>query len=74
MNAEIIEPSEGVTAQLIRRLEASYPEQMNALQNSSSQPKGQIELCSSLGAKNMQRLTSWVVASDAISDKRHVNI
>lgn len=71
---EIIEPSEGVTAQLIRRLEASYPEQMNALQNSSSQPKGQIELCSSLGAKNMQRLTSWVVASDAISDKRHVNI
>jgi glutamate racemase len=73
-DCEIIEPSEGVTAQLIRRLEATYPEAMHALYPVSSQPEGQIELCSSLGTKNMQRLASWIVASDAISAKRHVTI
>ena len=71
---EIIEPSEGVTAQLIRRLEESYPEKMCALREPNSQQEGKIELCSSLGFKNMQRLVSWVVASQVITDKRHVYI
>jgi glutamate racemase len=75
---EIIEPSEGVTAQLIRRLTASYPNDMNQLLDAvskhqgSNQNKGRIELCSSLGFQNMQRLTSWVISSDAIKDRRHV--
>ena len=71
---EIIEPSEGVTAQLIHRLKASYPEKMDALLTDSSQQEGNIELCSSLGFQNMQRLASWVVASQAITNQRHVSI
>lgn len=77
---EIIEPSEGVTAQLIRRLTESYPNDMSQLLDvvstcqDSSQNQGSIELCSSLGFKNMQRLNSWVVSSSAIKGCRHVLI
>jgi glutamate racemase len=71
---EIIEPSEGVTAQLIRRLTESYPKDMNQLLNASEQKQGRIELCSSLGFQNMQRLASWVIASDVIKDRRHALI
>ena len=77
---EIIEPSEGVTAQLIRRLTESYPNEMDELLNTVTehqdghQHQGSIELCSSLGFQNMQRLESWVIVSEAIKDCRHVSI
>jgi len=73
-DCDIIEPSEGVTAQLIRRLEESYPKEMEDLLMSGSLQEGKIELCSSLGLKNMPHLTSWVLASQVIIDRRHVSI
>ncbi|NLQ16301.1 glutamate racemase [Marinomonas sp. M1K-6] len=71
---DIVEPSAGVTAQLIRRLEATYPEAMCLLQNPLSQVEGTITLCSSLASKNMHRLVSWVEAREDILDLRHVSI
>lgn len=71
---EIIEPSEGVTAQLMRRLEESYPAEMTALLSCTVLQKGVIELCSTLGVKNLPRLTSWTVDSQSITDQKHVHI
>ncbi|RBP84650.1 glutamate racemase [Marinomonas rhizomae] len=71
---EIIEPSEGVVAQVIRRLSESYPDDMCQLLKIGIKEQGSIELCSSLGFDNMQRLLSWVTSSDAIKDRRHVSI
>jgi len=69
---EIIEPSEGVTAQLIRRLSDNYAHEMSEL--ILSKPTGKIELCSSLGVINMSRLVSWVSEPDAIVAQRIVKI
>lgn len=69
---DIIEPSEGVTAQLIRRLSDGYADDMSAL--IASKPMGKIELCSSLGTNSLQRLVSWVSKPEAIIAQRVVNI
>lgn len=69
---DIIEPSEGVTAQLVRRLSDNYVDDINVLVLSN--PMGKIELCSSLGTDNMQRLVSWVAEPEAIIAQRVVNI
>ena len=71
---EIVEPSEGVVAQLIRRLNESYPDEMAILRKQEILNQGSIALCSSLGFQNMHRLSSWVVADNAVRDKRHVVI
>jgi glutamate racemase len=69
---EIIEPSEGVTAQLIRRLES---ECLEAISEASKQKSiGNIELCSTQGLVNMSRLESWVIESNNIIAQRHVSI
>lgn len=71
---EIIEPSEGVTAQLVRRLLEAYPiEGQRALGNHSNN-KGLIELCSTKEIASMQRLTQWVEDANAISLKRVVSL
>ncbi|ETX11702.1 glutamate racemase [Marinomonas ushuaiensis DSM 15871] len=69
---EIIEPSEGVTAQLMRRLSDNYAQEMGELILAKS--TGRIELCSSLGVNNMQRLVSWVSEPEAIFAQRVVKI
>lgn len=69
---EIIEPSEGVTAQLIRRLSDCYIDDMSALIFSKS--IGRIELCSSLGFNNMKRLVSWVTEPEGIIAQRVVKV
>ncbi|NVK75201.1 glutamate racemase [Marinomonas sp. CT5] len=71
---EIIEPSEGVTAQLIRRLKDSYPDEMRILLDQDVDKLGHIELCSSLGFQNMPRLASWVKSSSVIKEHRHILI
>lgn len=71
---EIIEPSEGVTAQLIRRLLESYPiESQHALAANQSNT-GRIDLCCTKETHCMQRLTQWVDDSDAISLNRVVSL
>ena len=60
---DIIEPSEGVTAQLIRRLEQAYPELSLALLASA---KGSIEIVSSQGLGSMSRFMGWVEDDAAV--------
>ena len=71
-NVAIIEPSEGVTSQLIQRLENAYPNKMKDLLN--KQRRGNINLCSSLSLVNMPRLISWMDKPESITDKRLVNV
>lgn len=71
---EIVEPSEGVSSQLIRRLIAVYPEQMAPYFSGESITKGKIHLCSSKSLDNMSRLLNWVVDKEAVVAHRHVNI
>ena len=71
---DIIEPSEGVTAQLIRRLQEVHPTRMHELQNTSTSKQGSIEIVSSLGVLNMPRLLSWVLNKHAVCGQRHVAI
>ncbi|MGJ8648257.1 MAG: glutamate racemase [Marinomonas colpomeniae] len=69
---EIIEPSEGVTAQLTRRLLDNHSDSVSALMK--SKPIGEIELCSSFGTNNMKRLMFWVSKPEAITTQRVVKI
>ncbi|MBR7888507.1 glutamate racemase [Marinomonas sp. A79] len=71
---EIVEPSEGVSSQLIRRLTAAYPEQMMSHLDSNCTAKGQIQLCSSISLDNMPRLLNWVTDKAAVLAQRHVHI
>lgn len=71
-NCEIIEPSEGVTAQLERRLFHHYLDEMNGL--TMSENVGGVELCSSLGMNNMPRLEPWVLEPMDIISQRAVKI
>jgi glutamate racemase len=58
----------------MRRLEESYPAELTALLSCTVLQKGVIELCSTLGVKNLPRLTSWTVDSQSITDQKHVHI
>ncbi|MBJ7538151.1 glutamate racemase [Marinomonas transparens] len=69
---EIIEPSEGVTAQLLRKLQEGYPEQIET--QLESRTKGKVELCSSLGLAGTPRLVAWVQCAETVVDQRHALI
>ncbi|WP_133011449.1 glutamate racemase [Marinomonas flavescens] len=71
-DCEIIEPSEGVVAQLVRRLNQTYPTQFPAFL--SSVTKGSIEVISTKGLDNMDRLTSWIEDRDSIAAKKSINL
>lgn len=71
---EIIEPSEGVTAQLVRRLLESYPVEGQRALATTSHKKASIELCCTKEIESMQRLTHWVEDVSAISLKRVVSL
>ncbi|MDB4836913.1 glutamate racemase [Marinomonas sp.] len=71
-NCEIIEPSAGVTAQLIRRLEESYPSQFKECL--LSMEMGSIELCSTQGVEAMNRLILWINEKQRISSHRQAVI
>ncbi|KZN12416.1 glutamate racemase [Marinomonas sp. TW1] len=69
---DIVEPSEGVSAQLKRRLEATYPEQMSlAIRSSKS---GLIELCTSSSESRLKPLLNWVCQPDRVSETRIVSL
>ncbi|REG85765.1 glutamate racemase [Marinomonas pollencensis] len=68
---EIIEPSEGVTAQLMRRLEQAYPEVLPAW---LGEVRGSIEIVSSKGLENMPNLIGWVEDSAALLVPKSVAI
>ena len=69
---EIIEPSEGVTSQLVRRLLAAYPVEV---ENMNDQSKiGQLTLCSSLSLTKAQRLKTWIDKKDRLVGERLVDI
>ncbi|BFM48180.1 glutamate racemase [Marinomonas sp. THO17] len=70
-DCEIIEPSEGVSAQLTRRLVATYPE---LVESESLSEQGQITLCSSLSLAGAQRLRTWVDEQSSIAGERLVSI
>lgn len=72
MECEIIEPSEGVTAQLARRLFHHYLDEMNAL--TLSKRAGGIELCSTLDVSRIERLANWVAEPSRIISKKSVKI
>ncbi|PYF84778.1 glutamate racemase [Marinomonas alcarazii] len=71
---EIIEPSEGVTAQVVRRLLESYPMEAQRALVTSSSNKGRIELCCTKETKSFKRLTQWIEDADAITLKRVVKL
>ncbi|MCB5161871.1 glutamate racemase [Marinomonas algarum] len=73
MDCDIIEPSEGVTSQLIRRLTSAYPLEMHQITTELQRlPSGAIELCSSKNIDSMSRLRAWVTDQDAICGTRQV--
>ncbi len=69
---DIVEPSEGVSAQLKRRLEAAYPEKMSLAIHSSKE--GQIDLCTSSSEDSLERLLNWVCQPDRVYKKRIVSV
>ncbi|AEF54870.1 glutamate racemase [Marinomonas posidonica] len=69
---DIVEPSEGVSAQLKRRLEAAYPEQMSLAISSSK--LGQIDLCTSSSEDKLERLLNWLCQPERVIEKRVVSI
>ncbi|MGB7389861.1 glutamate racemase [Marinomonas sp.] len=71
-HCDIIEPSEGVTAQLIRRLKQAYPAQ--ALSWSSPEQSGSIEIVSTKGLENMGRLLGWVDDKAAVANQRSIDL
>lgn len=71
---EIIEPSEGVTAQLMRRLAESYPDQVGGLFAETHQVSGSIELCNTMSSQNHPRLVTWVEDKEAITLQKTIAI
>ncbi|MCV2402740.1 glutamate racemase [Marinomonas sp. C2222] len=69
---EIIEPSLGVAAQLLRRLEQELPEPL--LSRIQSGVEGRVELCSTKGLVNIPRLQAWVAAKHAVSQHKYIHI
>ncbi|SBS37643.1 Glutamate racemase 2 [Marinomonas spartinae] len=69
-NCEIIEPNDGVVAQLIRRLDQVYSDEAQI--GLSSESFGQIALFSTQGTMNMDRLTQWIEDSASICQKEYV--
>jgi len=71
-NCEIIEPSEGVTAQLYRRLQEAYPYEVQGL--ARSEHRGSIELVSTKDIVKAQSLRCWVEDQTAPIDVRSVSL
>ncbi|TYL47767.1 glutamate racemase [Marinomonas sp. IMCC 4694] len=71
-DCDIIEPSEGVAAQLTRRLTQAYPMEMQAWLSSEALHlnEGTIEVCSSKDLQNMPRLRAWIESDSAIIAQR----
>lgn len=67
---EIVEPSEGVVAQLIRRLQQTYGGLVDDVLQSSSH--GSLALFSTQGTMNMGRLSSWIEDGAAITSQEYV--
>ncbi len=67
---EIIEPSSGAVAQLIRRLQKNYGVLVDEILKSKL--RGSLTLCSTQDKTNMDRLSNWIEDKAAISSKEYV--
>ncbi|MGR0279731.1 glutamate racemase [Marinomonas dokdonensis] len=66
---EIVEPSQGVVAQLLRRLTQAYPQLMR--ESKAANPASRIYLYSTKDRESTERFLHWLSQPDSVANKQH---